>query len=192
MNTSQSPGLLDKLLEHAWLIRFVLLAAFLFTSFFVVYNGYFYGSDLIIRYLELSANLASWLLNQVFGMDTVVTEIRTDISTKILEQADSKVYVVVARGCDASTVFAVLIATVSAWPGKWRIKIPVIVVGLLLMYILNLFRIAGMLLVEVHLPDHFDVFHEWILPNLLIVGALLYFYAWVRYSGEHPADVGAG
>lgn len=188
MNKPEKSRLLDAFFENAGMIRFVLLAAFLFTSFMVVYNGYLYDSDLIIGYLELSASLASLLLNTVFGMETVVTEIRQDIITKIVEQKGSKVYVVVARGCDASTVFAVLISTVCAWPGRIGTKTLVIVLGLLLMYLLNLFRIAGMLLVEVHIPQHFDLFHEWILPNFLIVGALLYFYGWVLYSGEHPSD----
>ncbi|MBT8140591.1 MAG: hypothetical protein KJP25_12560 [Gammaproteobacteria bacterium] len=188
MSPEPNSRTLKLLLDNAGMIRFGLLAAFLFTSFFVVYNGYIYGSDFFIGYLELSADLASWLLNSVFQMNTAVVEIRTDIFTKIVAEPGSKIYVVVARGCDASTVFAVLIATVMAWPGPWLRRAVVCVLGLLLMYILNLLRIAGMLLVEVHAPQHFDLFHEWILPNILIVGALLYFYGWVVYSNAHPAD----
>ena len=60
--------------------------------------------------------------------------------------------------------------------------------GLLVMFFLNILRIAGMLLVDLHLPDHFDLFHEWILPMVLIMGALAYFYVWITLSGTHPSD----
>ena len=174
--------------EHGGMLRFMFLAAFLFTSFLYVYDHYIYGSDVFLAYLEVCASATSWALNTLLGMQTVIVEAIRDVHTKILQQEGSKVFVVVARGCDASTVFAVLIATVSAWPGRWLVKLPVVLVGLALMFMLNILRIAGMLLVEIYKPDYFDLFHEWILPSALVVGALLYFYLWVIFSGRHPAD----
>ncbi|MBT8148824.1 MAG: hypothetical protein KJO24_02755 [Gammaproteobacteria bacterium] len=187
--SSNQPNLLPRLLdEHGGMLRFLFLAAFLFTSFLYVYDNYIYGSDVFVIYLEFCASVTSWALNTFLGMQTVIVETLRDVHTKILQQEGSKVFIIVARGCDASTVFAVLIATVTAWPGRWLVKLPVVLAGLTLMFMLNIMRIAGMLLVEIYNPDYFDMFHEWVLPSALVVGALLYFYVWVVFSGRHPAD----
>ena len=174
--------------ENGGMLRFLFLAAFIFTSFLYVYDHYIYGSDVFLIYLEFCTTVASWVLNTFFGLQTVIVEARMDVHTKILEAEGSKVWIIVARGCDASTVFAVLIATVSAWPGRWRVKLPVVLLGLAVMFALNIMRIAGMLLVEIHVPEHFDLFHEWILPAGLVGGAMVYFSIWVMLSGRHPAD----
>lgn len=170
------------------MLRFFLVAGTIFFVFLVTYEFAIFGSDSFVIYLELCAVVTSWLLNTVLGMDTVVVDAVREVATKILVHEDSEVYVIVARGCDASTVFAVLISTVTAWPSRWPVKTVVVLLGLLLMFGLNILRIAGMLLVEMHMPEQFDLFHEWILPNVLILGALLYFYIWVVLSGTHPAD----
>ncbi len=188
MSQESNNSLVNAVLENAGFLRFMLLAGFLFSSFFVVYNGYLYDSDPFLIYLELCASSTSRLINYVLSMHTLVVEAVNDVYTKILAFEGSESYVIVARGCDASMVFAVLISTVGAWPGKWYVKLPVIMLGLLVMFFLNILRIAGMLLVDLHLPDHFDLFHEWILPMVLIMGALAYFYVWITLSGTHPSD----
>lgn len=188
MSQESNNSLVNAVLENAGFLRFMLLAGFLFSSFFVVYNGYLYDSDPFLIYLELCASSTSSLLNYVLGMHTVVVEALSDVYTKILAAEGSESYVIVARGCDASMVFAVLISTVGAWPGKWYVKLLVIMLGLLVMFFLNILRIAGMLLVDLHLPAQFDLFHEWVLPMVLILGALTYFYVWITLSGTHPSD----
>lgn len=169
------------------LLRFITVVSVLFSTFLFFYEFYLYGTDSLVVYLELCALVASEFLNIFFGLETVVVDTHGTIKTKILAKIGSKVYVVVAHGCDASTVFAVLIATIAAWPGRWLVKTGVIILGLLLMFGLNILRIAGMLLVEIHWPVHFDLFHEGILPSLLVVGALVYFYIWTLISGAHPS-----
>jgi len=170
------------------MLRFITVATTVFAVFLLVYELYLYGSDQLVVYLELCAAIASEFLNLFFSLETVVVETHGTIKSKILSEAGSKLYVIVAHGCDASTVFAVLIATIAAWPGRWPVKIGVILLGLLVMFGLNILRIAGMLLVEIHWPEKFDLFHEGILPSLLVAGALVYFYIWTLISGAHPSD----
>lgn len=185
MSQSAYDSFLD---ENSGLLRFFAMALIIYGSFYLFYSYVIIESDLFDRYLELSASLGAWLVNTI-GVIEVTIEKQGYIMTRI--RADDRSYVIVARGCDASTVFAVLTSTLLAWPGLWRKKIPALILGLLIMFALNIVRIAGMSITESLAPEHFDLMHEWVLPPLLVVGALVYFYFWTMLSGSHPDDENA-
>ena len=174
--------------ERYGMLKFLTTAVLIFAGFLAVYEYYLLDSDIFIDYLEMSASSATWLLNNFSNELVNLVEVRNEYRTKIVSQENRKSFVVVTSGCDASTVFAVLIATVAAWPSPVLKKLLAMALGLFLMYALNIIRIAGMLIVEVNIPDQFDFYHEWVLPSILVAGPMLYFLFWTRISGTHPAD----
>lgn len=180
--TAETDSIID---QNYGLLRFFSIALIIYGAFYLFYSYVIIESTLFDRYLEISAQLGAALANAISNVNVSVMKAST-LMTRI--QAEGGSYVVVAQGCDASTVFAVLTATLLAWPGKWHIKVPVLTAGLALMFALNIVRIAGMSITEAYIPDFFDLMHEWILPPLLVVGALAYFYVWTLYSEEHPGD----
>jgi len=170
---------------HHGLLKFLTTAACIFAAFSAVYEYYLLDSDIFIDYLELSAASATWLLNLI-GQNVERIASGWGPITKIIWAEDNSRLVVVTSGCDASVVFATLLSTVLAWPSAWLSRFVATMVGLFVMYCCNILRIAGMLLVDIYLPNHFELFHNWILPNLLILGPLLYFIVWTQLSGTHP------
>jgi len=174
----------DFLSANFGLLKFYSVAAIIFGLFLIIYSSIIVELDIFLRYLELSAALASSLLNATLELESYLVMTAADVKSKI--EVSSGAYVIVAKGCDASVVFATLLATILAWPGKIWLKLLVAALGLLLMFGLNIVRIAGMLLTDIYLPDHFDFVHEWIMPGALVMAALLYFYGWIVMSGEHP------
>jgi len=169
-------------------LKFATAAVCIFAAFMAVYEYYLIDADIFIDYLEVSATSATWFLNNFTPENVELTIAREDIKTRIQSLDHKTAFVVVTTGCDASIVFATLISTVLAWPSPLLKRVAAVSVGLAIMYCLNILRISGMLLVDVHLPNDFDLFHEWILPGLLIVGPLIYFYVWTIISGTHPGD----
>ena len=85
-------------------------------------------------------------------------------------------------------MFATLLATVLAWPSPIWKRILVAAIGVGVMFGLNILRIALVLLTDVYHPLKFELMHVWVLPALLILGALLYFFAWAVISKRHPAE----
>lgn len=171
--------------ENTGILLFFLSATVIFTAFYSVYEYFILDSELFKQYLELCTQVASQQLSLI-GIDhrweLSVAGIKTRLST------DFGAYILVAKGCDASVVFAVLISTIAAWPGLRLKKLIALTAGLALMFVLNTWRIAGMLLVDMYFPSHFDIMHEWVLPGLLVLAALAYFFIWTQVSGQHPAD----
>lgn len=180
-------NIFDTLANHYGLLRFFTGAVIIFSLLMFVYKYILLDSTMFNAYLEFCAKLANAIINAISDSQTHVFTTRSGMLPHIKSDKYS-VYVTVARGCDASTVFSVLICTIGAWPSPFIKKITAIAVGLTIMFSLNILRITGMMFVEMHIPDYYDLFHVWLLPNLLIVGALIYFFIWTRISGLHPDD----
>lgn len=174
------------LLNNLGILKFYFKAMIIFGIFLLLYSNFIVESELFEKYLELYTSLASDFLNTVIGEESYVRNSSLLIETE-LRVADGA-FIVVSQGCDASTVFATLFATVLAWPSPIWKRILVAAIGTAIMFGFNILRIAGMLLTDIHLPLQFDLVHVWILPQLLIIAALLYFYAWTKLSGRHPDE----
>ncbi len=170
---------------HYGVLKFLTTAVCVFAGFSAIYEYYLLDSDIFIDYLEMSAASAAWFLNTI-GQSVERVASGWGYETKLIWTENKGRLIVVTAGCDASVVFATLLSTVLAWPSPWGKRILATVVGLFVMYCLNILRISGMLLVDMYLPDHFDLFHEWILPTLLVLGPMAYFYAWTLVSNTHP------
>ncbi len=173
--------------ENYGMLRFVSLCLLIYGGIYLFYGQVLIETVWFDRYLELSAALASSWVNTFTSLETT-TVYQGGVLSRINSITVPGRYVIVAQGCDASIVFAVLVSTISAWPGRWLYKLPALVLGIAIMFGLNILRIAGMAVTETLNPDYFDLMHEWVLPTLLIVGALVYFYLWTLISSEHPDD----
>ena len=170
------------------LLKFLTMAVCIFAAFTGVYEYYLLDAAIFIDYLEMSAASATWFLNTFTTEQIDLIYSGWDTKTKLISVENRGGFVVVTAGCDASVVFATLLSTVLAWPSPFFKRILATLVGLIIMYSLNILRISGMLLVDLHFPDHFELFHEWIMPILLVIGPLLYFYAWIIVSDTHPGN----
>ena len=79
----------------------------------------------------------------------------------------------------ASTAFvSVLVAVILAFDAKWSAKVWGVMLGLSIMFVLNIFRISGLLWIDVHFTDLFDLYHHTILPLGLWIVAVTYFFLW--------------
>lgn len=170
------------------MLKFITTAVCLFAGLMAIYEYYLLDSKIFIDYLEMSAFTANWFLNTFTAENVEIVGNHRDQMTKLVSLDASHAFIVVSNGCDASVVFATLISTVLAWPSPIIKRFLATIVGLAVMYAMNMLRISGMLLVDIHVPLQFDLYHEWILPGLLVAGPLAYFYIWTLISGTHPAD----
>lgn len=185
-DAENKPNVNSWLIDNIGIVKFYFLAMILFGSFFVIYSSFIVESDIFGSYLELTAHLASQTFNFLFNESSHVIRSNLMLDTEI--RVDTWAYVVVAQGCDASTVFATLLATVLAWPSPIWKRLIVAVIGVGVMFGLNILRIALVLLTDVYQPMLFELMHVWILPTLLVLGALVYFFIWTIISKRHPSE----
>lgn len=169
---------------RAGLPLFFVIVVMLFAVFYLVYQNYLLGSSLYQSYLDVTTAVSSkWL--SIFGVEHSLDKY-ADGFWRILSDMGAHIYV--SDASNSSLVIALLFSTILAWPGTWIKKLLALVVGITLMFFLNCLRIALTLIVDIHFPLQFEVMSEYVLPILLVVCAILYFFVWTIFTGQHPND----
>jgi len=82
----------------------------------------------------------------------------------------------------------ILIAAVLAYRASWRERLLGAVAGTGLLYLMNVLRIAFLLVVGRHAPDLFDFAHVYFWQTLLAVFIVLLWIVWIRYVVQEVAQ----
>lgn len=84
----------------------------------------------------------------------------------------------VRRGCEAIEPAALFIAAVLAFPASWRQRVFGIVIGVAVIYLLNLIRIITLYYAGVHVPAMFETLHLEVWQTFFIISTLALWLAW--------------
>lgn len=87
----------------------------------------------------------------------------------------------VKKGCDAAEPMAIFIAGIIAFPALVRNKLAGLVLGLSLLFLLNIVRIISLYMMGIHSPEYFEAMHLAVWQVVFIISAILLWYLWLRY-----------
>jgi exosortase family protein XrtM len=96
----------------------------------------------------------------------------------------SKADLEIVRGCDGAGVLFLIVSAILVFPSTWVRKLTGLILGITLIYVLNLLRIIVLYFVLVYYPDWFELLHEYIAPTLMVLVACAYF-AWWAFGALH-------
>ena len=153
-------------------IVFLGLFALQIIIFYIIYFNPWVREILFIPYINLNAELSSILLN-LFGQHTTVFE--DTISS-------GQFSIGVKKGCDAIEPMALYVAGIVAFPALLKKKVTGLVVGLLIIFFLNILRIVALFLTGIYMPSLFDVMHVEVWQMIFILVAIAIWFLWLRWS----------
>lgn len=143
-------------------IFFVIIGVYY--SFILLFSEYF---DV---YINHTASISAWFLNLFYGTISVNGAFITGPEHNV----------VLSFGCEGSEPLVIFLAAVLAFPAAIKYKLKGLLIGLPTIYILNIIRIALLYKLGEVLPQHFDIFHNGIMPILFILIAIVFFFIWVK------------
>jgi len=89
----------------------------------------------------------------------------------------------VFEGCNAINVSVLFLAFLVAYKGSWARTVVFGLVGLLLIYLFNLLRVAGLFLVAKFYPDQLYLMHKFVLTGVIYAFVFALWYLWAtRYA----------
>ncbi|MBC2717702.1 MAG: archaeosortase/exosortase family protein [Desulfobacteraceae bacterium] len=153
--------------EIRFFIFFILLF-FLFQTLHYIVRPYI--SPFVVHTLTTSGS--SKLINIIMPKEN------TSSQKEYLSSGHFKLKI--ARGCEGIEGVIILIAAILAFPAGIKSKLFGIIGGIFVLYILNLFRIAGLYYTLKYKPALFDMMHVYVGQTLIILIAFLYFIAWLN------------
>lgn len=119
-----------------------------------------------------------------FGYDVTLAPHLSDPSVKVL--IESKTIVRIVEGCNAVSVMILFVAFVLAFSKGWVKTIGFILIGLLIIHLLNILRIALLTVGIIKYPEYTHVLHGVIFP-LVIYGVV--FLLWIFWVTKIASDV---
>jgi len=156
-----------------FLLRFALGFAVLETLVYLV----LWRDALFAPYARFSAQLAALAFRPwVAGLQTLDSAL---VSAQFSIQ--------VRPGCDSYQASAVLLAGIAAFPAPLGRKVVGALLGVSVLFVLNVARLGTILLVGIHRRELFDRMHLEILPGVFLFAALGLWLAWTSWVRPVPA-----
>jgi exosortase/archaeosortase family protein len=128
------------------------------------------ADDLILKpYNSMVVEHSVWLL-QAVGIEASVDVDKLEAGSFSLR---------IGEGCNALYEMTLFLSAVVAYTAPYYYKIAGITAGFVFIYLLNLFRIVTLFLINVYLNDYFQITHDQIYQSLfvLLVAILWLFWA---------------
>lgn len=124
--------------------------------------------------VAICADLISWLapLEQVLAKQNHLVSAKADLE--------------IVRGCDGAGVLFLVVSAILVFPSGLKRKLIGLLLGIGLIYGLNLLRICVLYFVIAYQPGSFQLIHTYIAPTLMVIFGCFYF-AWWAFGSTHQS-----
>ncbi|PAM92134.1 exosortase family protein XrtF [Flavobacterium sp. IR1] len=166
---------------------------------FLIFIGTFFSAYIILT-LVYKLYLNSFETNDIDGISTIVgysvdqllqvfnCDIMTRKSTThpCIEVWYNKTYIVrIVEGCNAVSVIILFISFVIAFSGKFKTTLFFILCGVLLIYILNVARIALLAVLLYHFPQNEHILHGVLFPLIIYGFVFILWVIWINKFSKY-------
>lgn len=169
------------LLKYKSVLKFILTFLLVYIGLSVVYKVYLNVSDGAVYYPDYITNLVAHqseaLLNTV-GYRAEVLKHPNEPSMKLL--VEGKYIARIIEGCNAISVIILFIAFVVAFSGKLKTTILFLLSGSVIIYAVNLVRIAILSVGIYEYPEQSEFLHSVIFPAIIYGIVFLLWMLWVN------------
>ena len=157
----------------------------------------FVGVFILLMVLFYVLWLSPWFTNHI---NPKITSLNAWISAKLLhlfgQAASSNGQIIfssafsisVARGCDGVEAMAIFSSAIIAFPLPWKRKLYGVLLGVSLLFLLNVVRIVSLFLVGVHYPSIFELMHVEVWQGIFILVSVGMWLGWITTSSKKRAN----
>ncbi|MDO6760763.1 exosortase family protein XrtF [Tamlana sp. 2_MG-2023] len=171
-------------IKYKSVIKFMLTFLGVYVALSVIYSFYLEFSDGSIYYPDYFTNLVGLQTSELlefFGYQSEVLKHPNEPSLKLLLNGEYLARIV--EGCNALSVIILFISFIIAFSGTFKITTIYILSGSVLIYIVNLLRIAVLAIGLYLFPEYEEVLHNVVFPGIIYGMVFLLWVIWVnRFS----------
>ncbi len=161
------------------LYRFAINGLFLYLLWIVFYSFFRYHSFVNFFYDEATFHLTnSWLYSTKFFLNMLGYEAGIEIPRKLLILAGTP-GVILERGCLGRNMMGLFAGFIIVYPGNIKTKLWYIPLGLLIIYMLNVFRIAGLSFTQLYFPEYLDINHHTVFKYTVYTAIFILWVIWI-------------
>lgn len=171
----------ELIVKYKSVVKFILTFLVVYISFSVLYSLYLDfsdGSKFYPDYFTYTVAKQTEDLLNTFGYNTQVLPHPDEPSMKVILNGNYIARVI--EGCNSVSVLILFVSFIIAFSGKLKTTLLFILSGSVLIYIINLFRIAILVIALHHYPEKQDFLHGVVFPAIIYGMVFLLWVFWVN------------
>ncbi|MEM8557586.1 MAG: archaeosortase/exosortase family protein [Bacteroidota bacterium] len=167
--------------RHAPLVRFFAILVGVYAVWFVLYDLWLLPDGRLDAWLSHRVATASAGLLGLIGFDVVH-------AGRVLG-LDGAAGVEVADGCNGLTTVGLFIGFVLAFPGQWQRRMWFIPMGIGLLLLVNVLRVASLAIIQVEWPEAFASVHSFGATTFFYVVVFILWVVWANLGNSSSSPV---
>lgn len=176
--------------KYKSVVKFILTFLLVYIVLSLLYKFYLQfsvGSKFYPDYITHAVSRQIEALLNVFGYNAEVIKHQDEPSMKLI--VNGKYLARVIEGCNSISVVILFVSFIVAFSGKLKVTIVYVLLGSVLIYIVNLFRIGILTIGMYHYPWRKEVLHTVFFPAIIYGMVFLLWILWVnRFSNLKKKD----
>jgi exosortase family protein XrtF len=174
----------NKLIRN-FLLRFILSYALLYLTY-AFYLKQTQETASVFACAPITQTVAKHteIMASFMGYDIITNQNTNELSLSIL--INNKPVLRLIEGCNGISIIILFIAFIIAFRGKLKTTIGYAIMGSLIIYILNIFRIVVLTVTMLKFPKQQDFLHQIVFPLFIYGIVLLLWVIWVNQFALKP------
>ena len=121
---------------------------------------------------------------RVLGYDA--TTVPNSYISSMMLQVDGRTIANVIEGCNAVSIMILFVAFMVAFSNKLKTTVFYTILGLGILYLVNVLRIALLTIGFIEIPQYGDFLHDYMFPAVLYGVTLTLWLVWIKYYAPKP------
>jgi exosortase family protein XrtF len=116
--------------------------------------------------------------------DSEITHEVVDTSVNVPILKGKRTVIEVYEGCNSINVIIVFVAFLIAFKGPLKATLKYLVIGVALIYVVNLLRVIALYWVALYIPDTLYFFHKFFFTGIIYLVVFAFWYFWINRVKE--------
>lgn len=172
------------MLKQSKLVVFLVLFVSLCSVWFVTYEFFLKPQGTLDTYLTEWVSYGTNTLLHVFGFSSYYLPAPKPGNTLMFISPIVKPIVRIGASCNGQELFVLFTLFICAYPGNWKIKIPYIIIGILIIHVANILRTFSLVILAYHKSPYYNFFHRYIFIFLIYGLVFLMWKHWTTRYGQ--------
>ncbi|MFA5668057.1 MAG: archaeosortase/exosortase family protein [Balneolaceae bacterium] len=155
-------------------VKFIATALGIFIIWYIIYE----------KWLLPDGRLDEWLSLNIIGVSAgIIKSMGFDVYTinRIIGIGENS-GVEVVDGCNGISAIGLFLGFIIAFPGPWKSRLSFSILGIGIIYIVNVIRIVTLTITKVKWPAFFDFTHDYSTTGIFYIVIFVLWMVWVNYN----------
>lgn len=172
------------MLKQSQLILFLTVFLSLCAVWFISYEFFIKPEGILDHYLTNWVSEGTNMLLHLFGFNSYYLPAPKVGNTLMFIPPIEKPIVRIGASCNGQELFVLFTLFICAYPGKWKVKIPFILIGLLIIHVANVLRTFSLVMLAYNKSHYYNFFHRYIFIFLIYGLVFLMWKYWATKYGR--------